>query len=253
MTIDFDLYLLERPDFDSPLVKEFKLELDPNYPVPDTRAYRFNPIKKEPHVWVYENLNPTRVDDSFYSIDEVFDEREMECQVDSLKKKGLSVPDVFIEKLRKENGNLIADEELYRILGQHPYLSTIFAELEPVWGTVKHSHGAPVYVVSFEAKAHASKDLLERVCRFGRFLTSNYDGIMWSPDTTTFGFPDINEIHENYSDVVWAAGELTEQKGGVLHLIGEKRKKERGEEKKPETGKLIRFPCKNIDEDPKAS
>lgn len=200
MTIDFEVYLNKKPEFDGPLLNELSL-----IPFPDYLGFGFNQYlwqsvyEDESSVRVTFHPDPFRGNNDFYCIEDCFDEEKFKQKVTKLKEKSIGVLRV-LDKIRKCNGDVEADEEMYRLLQHYPGLAEIFPELEPVWGIANHSKGAPTYQVYLEAKAYASKQVLDGMVHLGMSLASNYDGIMWS--YYKFGFPDIARIHEIYSEVL---------------------------------------------------
>ncbi|MBU0536503.1 MAG: hypothetical protein KKE20_06035 [Nanoarchaeota archaeon] len=242
MTIDFELYLLKKPDFSSQVIKQFGMEHDPEYPVKDYKAYRWKPIKNEHHLWVYENTKPSIAVNAFYLMDGELDGESLASKVNELRMNNHFIPYSFIKKLRKDKGEISADQTLYSLLEQYPKLSRMFPELEPVWGVVRESHGAPVYQVSFEAKAYSSVELLAQVCRLARFMASAYKGLLWNEETREFGFPDVEKIQRNYSEAMGDLGFIAESKGAKLIIPGEKEEPEQPSDK----CKIIPFPLKSI-------
>jgi|SRR3989344_758720 len=199
MGIDIDVYLKRKPYFDGFLSRDVRLELvktDSRFKV---RTYKWSPTSRSEsgdNVYVGEHFEPFHHScltyDGGHNIDIVAQEKS---------RQGIILSQDFLRKVKKDDGWLVADKEMYQILQNHPELEKMLEEDQPLWGILKFTQGEPTYWVTLEGKIYSPLDVLTGMSNLAQFLATRYDGIVWSGEIGQFGKPDAKTLHQMGSDV----------------------------------------------------
>lgn len=191
MTIDLGAYLKRKPDFEGFLRGDVGLELVETDPKFKVRGYRWFPTSRRKagdSVYVIEHFEPSPYSCSTYDdIDVVAQEKSRE---------GIILPRDFVRKVRKDEGGVVADKEMYKILRAHPELEQLLQEDQPLWGILRFTQGEPTYDINFEANIFAPEAVLRGMSNLAQFLATRYDGLVWDGQTEQFGKPDAQALHQ---------------------------------------------------------
>ncbi len=111
------------------------------------------------------------------------------------KEKGITLPEPFIEKLRREQFDVVADAETRTLLQQYPYLEKLTV-LEPLWGILRLSEGKPVYGVNLESSMGRTHEALERMVCLAQVLAAKYHGFVYNElfDDSPCEEPDLQAL-----------------------------------------------------------
>ncbi len=199
MTIDLEVYLKKKPDFEGLLQEDIGLE---QVEIPglsfNGRTFKWYPTPRRcspNHIYVDENYGQ-----SHYSCLAFLGDYSIEKVAKDEAKIGVKIPQSFVDKVKKHNGSIIADREMFRLLQKHPELEGILKELlggeECLCGLLRFTQGEPTYHVDIEAKINAPEDVLQAMINLAKFLTIRYDGLIWNQGEGKFGIPDAASLHK---------------------------------------------------------
>lgn len=118
---------------------------------------------------------------------------DVEYNIDEVKEKGLTIPEPYIRKLRRDDGT-ITDRQTYKLLQRYPELETGLPQYEPLWGLLKFFKGKKFYSVDLETPIWASEKAIGHTAGLAVAIASKFQGIIWDEQTGRFGIPDTSEL-----------------------------------------------------------
>ena len=194
MTIELNVYLKKKPDFEGFLIEDVGLELVETDSIYEFRKYKWSPTSRREagdNVYVVEYF-----ESSLYSCLAYWSDQDIDTVAQEKSRQGIILPQDFVRKVKKDDGELIADKEMYQILQNHPELENMLEKDQPLWGILKFTQGEPIYWVNLEGKIYTPQDILTSMSNLTQFLAARYDGIVWDEHTGQFGKPDAKILHQ---------------------------------------------------------
>lgn len=94
------------------------------------------------------------------------------------------------------------DEELYGILSLYPYLPEALPSLSTAWEIARFSRGMPLNETELSIVMGSSEQEIECMANLASHIAKEYNGILWDPQTGTFGKPDAKKMSERGKEFV---------------------------------------------------